>query len=85
MKKTIKIKVTYENLTEKVKEDFNKLLARGKWNEADSLWNGNGLHDGMAWGIDRKASILKRTGDRNDYRPLFMVRGEKRCTQAQHS
>ena len=28
--KKIKIKVTYENLTEKVKEDFNKLLARGK-------------------------------------------------------
>lgn len=30
MKKKIRIKVTYENLTEKVKEDFNKLLARGK-------------------------------------------------------
>ena len=28
--KKIKINVTYENLTEKVKEDFNKLLARGK-------------------------------------------------------
>jgi hypothetical protein len=28
--KKIKIKVTYEGLTEKVKEDFNKLLARGK-------------------------------------------------------
>ena len=30
MKKKIKIKVTYENLTEKVKEDFNRLIARGK-------------------------------------------------------
>jgi hypothetical protein len=28
--KKIKIKVTYEGLTEKIKEDFNKLLARGK-------------------------------------------------------
>ena len=28
--KKIKIKVTHEGLTEKVKEDFNKLLARGK-------------------------------------------------------
>jgi hypothetical protein len=28
--KKIKIKVTYENLTEKVKEDFNRLIARGK-------------------------------------------------------
>ena len=27
--KKIKIKVTHEGLTEKVKEDFNKLLARG--------------------------------------------------------
>jgi len=28
--KKIKIKVTYEGLTEKVKEDFNRLIARGK-------------------------------------------------------
>jgi hypothetical protein len=28
--KKIKIKVTYENLTEKAKEDFNRLIARGK-------------------------------------------------------
>ena len=27
--KKIKIKVTYEGLTEKVKEDFNKLLVKG--------------------------------------------------------
>ena len=28
--KKIKIKVTYEGLTEKVKEDFNRLIVRGK-------------------------------------------------------
>ena len=28
--KKIKIKVTYEGLTERVKEDFNKLLAKGE-------------------------------------------------------